>query len=104
MAGAYDVAIIGTGAGGGTLAWALAETGKRIVLLERGDYVRREKANWSARAVNVEGRYQTQEVWRDGDGQALHPHTKDLTGDVVARHPVEPRPRTTRRPRGETRP
>ena len=80
MAGAYDVAIIGTGAGGGTLAWALAETGKRIVLLERGDYVRREKANWSARAVNVEGRYQTQEVWRDGDGQALHPHTNYVVG------------------------
>ena len=35
----YDVAIIGTGAGGGTLAWALAPTGKKILLLERGEYV-----------------------------------------------------------------
>ena len=38
----------------------------------------------------------------------VHPPARrepsDLTGDVVARHPVEPRPRTTRRPRGETRP
>lgn len=80
MATPYDVAIIGTGAGGGTLAWALAETGKRVVLLERGDYVRREKANWSPRAVNVEGRYQTTEVWRDGDGRALHPHTTYVVG------------------------
>ncbi len=71
----YDVAIIGTGAGGGTLAWALAPTGKRILILERGDWVPRELANWSTRAVNVEGQYQTKEVWRDADGQALHPHT-----------------------------
>jgi choline dehydrogenase-like flavoprotein len=75
MATRYDVAIIGTGAGGGTLAGALAPTGKRILILERGDWVPRELANWSTRAVNVEGRYQTREVWRDADGQPLHPHT-----------------------------
>ncbi len=75
MATRYDVAIIGTGAGGGTLAWALAPTGKRVLILERGDWVPREQANWSTRAVNIEGRYQTREVWRDADGQPLHPHT-----------------------------
>ncbi|HET9488155.1 MAG TPA: GMC family oxidoreductase [Methylomirabilota bacterium] len=75
MATRYDVAIIGTGAGGGTLAWALAPTGKRILILERGDWVPRELANWSTRAVNVEGKYQTKEVWHDADGQPLHPHT-----------------------------
>ncbi len=75
MATRYDVAIIGTGAGGGTLAWALTPTAKRILLLERGEYVPREVANWSTRAVNVEGRYQTKEVWRDADGLTLHPHT-----------------------------
>jgi choline dehydrogenase-like flavoprotein len=75
MATRYDVAIIGTGAGGGTLAWALAPTGKRILILERGDWVPREVANWSTRAVNVEGKYQTREVWHDVDGQPLHPHT-----------------------------
>ncbi|MGH9812852.1 MAG: NAD(P)-binding protein, partial [Candidatus Acidiferrales bacterium] len=52
----YDVIIIGTGAGGGTLAWRLAPSGKRILLLERGDYVPREKDNWSTRAVNLEGK------------------------------------------------
>ena len=43
----YDVIIVGTGAGGGTLAYRLAKTGKRILLLERGTYVPREKDNWS---------------------------------------------------------
>ena len=39
----FDVIVIGSGAGGGTLAHALAPTGKRILILERGDYIRREK-------------------------------------------------------------
>ncbi len=75
-----DVIIIGTGAGGGTLLHKLAETGKRILILERGDYVRREKDNWNTRAVNVEGKYQTKEVWHDRDGHPLHPHTNYCVG------------------------
>ena len=50
----YDVIIIGSGAGGGTLAYKLAPSGKKILLLERGDYVPREKDNWSTRAVNLQ--------------------------------------------------
>jgi choline dehydrogenase-like flavoprotein len=76
----YDVIIIGTGAGGGTLARKLAPTGKRILLLERGDYVPREKDNWSTRAVNVDGKYQTKDVWLDRDGNQLHPHTNYCVG------------------------
>ena len=76
----FDVIIIGTGAGGGTLAYALAASGKRILLLERGHYVPREKDNWNSRAVNVEGKYQTKEVWRDKDGKELHPHTNYYVG------------------------
>ena len=76
----YDVIIIGTGAGGGTLAYHLAPSGKRILLLERGGYVRREKDNWEPRAVNVEAKYQTKEVWRDADGNELHPHTNYNVG------------------------
>jgi choline dehydrogenase-like flavoprotein len=76
----YDVIIIGTGAGGGTLAYRLAPSGKRVLLLERGDYVPREKANWNPRAVNVEGLYQTKEVWKDGEGKPLHPHTNYYVG------------------------
>src|SRR3990172_3904484 len=76
----YDVIIIGTGAGGGTLAYRLAPSGKRILLLERGDYVRRERENWDTRAVNVEGRYNTKDVWRDVEGRPLHPHTNYCVG------------------------
>jgi len=78
--GHYDVIIIGTGAGGGTLAWKLAPSGKRILLLERGPYVPREKENWSTRAVNVEARYNTKETWVDRDGKPLHPHTNYFVG------------------------
>jgi choline dehydrogenase-like flavoprotein len=76
----FDVIIIGTGAGGGTLAYALAPSGKRILLLERGDYVLREKDNWNPRAVNLDAKYHTREVWRDRDGKPLHPHTNYYVG------------------------
>ncbi|HSA93657.1 MAG TPA: GMC family oxidoreductase [Terriglobales bacterium] len=76
----YDVIIIGTGAGGGTLAYKLAPSGKKILVLERGDYVPREKKNWDPRSVNVEGFYQTKEKWRDKDGKELHPHTNYYVG------------------------
>jgi len=76
----YDVIIMGTGAGGGTLVYSLASTGKSILILERGDYVPREKANWDSRAVNVEGKYQTKEEWRDKNGKPLHPHTNYYVG------------------------
>ena len=76
----FDLIIIGSGAGGGTLAYRLAPSGKRILILERGDYVPRETENWSTRAVNVDGRYQTKEKWRASDGTELHPHTNYWVG------------------------
>jgi choline dehydrogenase-like flavoprotein len=76
----FDVIIIGTGAGGGTLAHKLAPTGKRILLLERGGYVPREKDNWNPRVVNLEGKYQSKEMWHDKDGKELHPHTNYYVG------------------------
>ena len=76
----YDVIIIGSGAGGGTLAYKLAPSGKRILLLERGDFVPREKDNWDSRSVNVQGKYQAKEVWRDKEGKPLHPHTNYNVG------------------------
>jgi choline dehydrogenase-like flavoprotein len=78
--GHYDVIIIGTGAGGGTLARKLAPSGKRILILERGGYVKRGPENWNSRFVNVEGGYNTKEVWYDRDGKPLHPHTNYNVG------------------------
>jgi len=76
----YDVIIIGSGAGGGTLVHRLAASGKKILILERGDYVKREAENWSTRAVNLEARYNTKETWKDQDGEELHPHTNYFVG------------------------
>jgi choline dehydrogenase-like flavoprotein len=78
--GHYDVIIIGTGAGGGTLARKLAPSGKKILILERGDFVKREPDNWNPRAVNLEGKYNTKEVWYDRSGKPLHPHTNYNVG------------------------
>src|SRR5438094_23883 len=76
----YDVIIIGTGAGGGTLAYRLAPSGKRILLLERGGYVPREKQNWDSRAVEVENRYHIKEPWYDRDGKEFHAGTHYFVG------------------------
>jgi choline dehydrogenase-like flavoprotein len=71
----YDVIIIGTGAGGGTLAHPLALAGKRLLILERGTFLPREKENWDTTAVFVGNRYHTTETWTDHNGKAIHPGT-----------------------------
>lgn len=76
----YDVIIIGSGAGGGTLAHRLASTGKRILVIERGDYVPREKDNWSTKAVVLQGKYKAHDAWRDKDGNEFHPSTNYNVG------------------------
>ncbi|WP_414039772.1 GMC oxidoreductase [Acidithiobacillus sp. M4-SHS-6] len=70
-----DVIIIGSGAGGGTLARALADSGLQILILERGDYLPREWGNWDPQTVFAEHRYHTDEQWRDQDGKAFSPVT-----------------------------
>ena len=69
----YDVIVIGSGPGGGTLASRLAPTGKRILILERGDYLKREAENWDVDAVFNKGRYKTNETWFDGAGDPFNP-------------------------------
>ncbi len=69
----HDVIIIGTGAGGGTLAHHLARSGKRILLLERGDFLPRERDNWDSRAVFIESKYRAKETWYDKNGETFHP-------------------------------
>lgn len=69
----YDVIIIGSGPGGGTMAWKLAQTGRRILLLERGGYLRRERENWDSKAVFIDARYQAKETWYSSSGDTFHP-------------------------------
>jgi choline dehydrogenase-like flavoprotein len=76
----YDVIIIGTGAGGGTLAHRLAPSGKRILLLERGPFLPREPANWDSKAVYLDTRYKAHEDWYDEEGKPFHPGAQYYVG------------------------
>jgi len=80
---AYDVIIIGTGAGGGTLARHLAPSGKRILLLERGDWLPREPENWLAQNVFVENRYVSPDTWYDGGGTPFQPQVHYFVGGAT---------------------
>jgi choline dehydrogenase-like flavoprotein len=68
-----DVAIVGSGPGGGTLAWALRDSGAQVLLIERGDYLPREWENWDTESVFGRHRYRTTETWDDADGGVIHP-------------------------------
>jgi choline dehydrogenase-like flavoprotein len=69
----YDIIIIGSGAGGGTLAYTLAPTGKRVLILERGGWYPRERDNWDSHVVWGELRYRNAGLWRDQDGREFNP-------------------------------
>ncbi len=63
----YDVIVIGSGAGGGTLVHTLAPSGKRILLLERGGWLPREPQNWDTDSVFVGNRYISPDAWYDAE-------------------------------------
>jgi choline dehydrogenase-like flavoprotein len=75
-----DIVIVGTGMGGGTLAWALRDCGASVLLLERGDFLPSEPQNWSPDAVFVENRYKAQEQWRDASGGWFSPGVHYFVG------------------------
>ena len=79
----YDVVIVGTGAGGGTLARHLAPSGKRILLLERGDWLPREPANWDTHSVFVDNRYVSEDTWYDEHGKPFQPGIHYFVGGAT---------------------
>ncbi len=83
MAEHYDVIIVGTGAGGGTLAHTLAPSGKRILMLERGDYLPRETNNWDPKSVFEEGRYISEDTWYDSTGKPFQPQVHYYVGGAT---------------------
>ena len=83
MTDSYDVIIVGSGAGGGTLARHLAPSGKRILLLERGDWLPREPQNWSAGEVFVNNRYVSPDTWYDSGGNAFQPQVHYYVGGAT---------------------
>ena len=76
----FDIVVIGSGAGGGTIAHALSASGARILVLERGEAVPREAENWSPAAVWKQQRYQTSERWLDHSGRQFQPYTHYCVG------------------------
>ena len=76
----YDLIVIGSGPGGASLAQSLAPTGKRILMIERGDYLPREEANWSSEVVFVKRRYQVNETWTNIDGKPFSPQLHYCVG------------------------
>ena len=80
MANHFDIIIVGSGAGGGTLAQRLAPTGKKILILERGEHLPREAENWDSKAVFIDRRYRTKEHWFDSRGKPFTPNTHYWVG------------------------
>jgi choline dehydrogenase-like flavoprotein len=79
----FDVIIIGSGAGGGTLARHLAPSGKKILILERGDWLPREPSNWSAHDVFVDNRYVSEDTWYDDAGKTFQPQIHYFVGGAT---------------------
>ena len=83
MAEQYDIIIIGTGAGGGTLAHTLANAGRKVLLLERGNFLTRETENWDPGSVFIDGRYMSKDTWYDADGKAFQPQVHYFVGGAT---------------------
>ena len=83
MSDRFDVIVIGTGAGGGTLAHTLATSGKQILLLERGDFLPREMDNWNPEPVFIDGKYISPDTWYDSDGAAFQPQVHYYVGGAT---------------------
>ena len=80
MSDSASVVIVGSGMGGGTLAWGLAQRGIDVLVVERGDYLPQEKENWSPEAVFVQRRYKPGEMWVDDDGREFSPGVHYVVG------------------------
>jgi choline dehydrogenase-like flavoprotein len=83
MSTKYDVIIIGSGAGGGTLARHLAPSGKSILILERGDWLKREQQNWDVEEVFIKNRYVPKETWYDKMGKPFQPGLHYFVGGAT---------------------
>ncbi len=68
----YDVVIIGSGVGGGSVALQLAGSDARVLVLERGPTLPREAQNWDPEAVFCDERYRCSETWY-ADGKPFNP-------------------------------
>ena len=91
-----DIVIVGTGIGGGTLAWGLRNTGARILLIERGDFLPQEAQNWVPEAVFGDNRYKPDEIWESADGRSFKPGFT-IVWEATQRFTVPPCPDSGKR-------
>lgn len=81
MSESYDIIIIGTGMGGGVLTYALRDSGAKILVIERGDFLPAEPQNWQVQAVFNEKRYKPNEYWVDArTGDTFQPGVHYFVG------------------------
>lgn len=76
----YDVIVVGSGAGGATVAYELAKAGRSVLILERGQHLPREAVNWDPRYVFIDRQYRTDERWLDKHDKPFHPNTHYWVG------------------------
>jgi choline dehydrogenase-like flavoprotein len=76
----YDVLVVGSGPGGATAAARVAETGKCVLMLERGDFLPRERDNWSSEAVFGDGKYTADETFYDSRDRPFRPELHYYVG------------------------
>lgn len=79
----YDVVIVGSGAGGGTLAWALRDSGRSVLLVERGPFLPQEVGNWDSDAVLGKQVYANSEPWLDAAGRPYQPFMYHYVGGMT---------------------
>src|SRR2546430_15353239 len=80
MASSPDVLIIGSGIGGGTLAYRLVQHGLSVTILERGGFLPQEPQNWDVNAVFFDQKYVPEETWLDKEGTPFRPGTYYYVG------------------------
>ncbi len=79
MADAWDAVIIGSGFGGSMAAHRLARAGWRVVVLERGRWVERDKTAWDPQAILLDRKYRASSGFRADDDAGV----RDLVPDAA---------------------
>jgi choline dehydrogenase-like flavoprotein len=76
----FDVLVIGSGPGGATVAARVAETGQRVLMIERGDFLPRERDNWNSQAVFGDSKYTAGETLYDARDRPFRPELHYYVG------------------------
>jgi choline dehydrogenase-like flavoprotein len=80
----FEVVIIGSGAGGGTLARHLvSHSHLKVLVIERGDWLPQERENWDAEEVMQKGRYVSTDPWLDKHGKPFQPGSHYFVGGAT---------------------